>query len=149
MNFYICRRDPPKTPLELPSGGQSPCGKASLAGVLGAHLYQCTSWRYCERLHLTSMSSLQHVCPFHDWWFMSTPAHTELSVQQFLTKNDMISCAPPSLFTPSHPHWLFFLFPRKKKVLKGKCFADVEEVKQKMAEALKGIKIDEFKNCSE
>ena len=28
-----------------------------------------------------------------------------------------------------------------KKVLKGKHFADVEEVKQKMAEALKGIKL--------
>ena len=36
-----------------------------------------------------------------------------------------------------------------KKVPKGKHFAHVEEVKQKMAEALKGIKIDEFKNCSE
>ena len=36
-----------------------------------------------------------------------------------------------------------------KKVLKGKCFADVEEVKQIMTKALKGIKIDEFKNCSE
>ena len=34
-----------------------------------------------------------------------------------------------------------------KKVLKGKHFTDVEEVKQKMAEALKGIKIDMFKNC--
>ena len=30
-----------------------------------------------------------------------------------------------------------------EKVLKG--FADVEKVKQKMAEALEGIKIDEFK----
>ena len=36
-----------------------------------------------------------------------------------------------------------------KKVLKGKHFASVEEVKQKMAEALKGIKIQEFKNCFE
>ena len=36
-----------------------------------------------------------------------------------------------------------------KKVLKGKHFANVEEVKQKTAEALKGIKIDEFKNCLE
>ena len=37
-----------------------------------------------------------------------------------------------------------------KKVLKGKHFAGVEEVKQKkMAEALKGIKIDDFKNCFE
>ena len=36
-----------------------------------------------------------------------------------------------------------------KKVLKGKHFANVEEVKQKMAEAPKGIKINEFKNCFE
>ena len=36
-----------------------------------------------------------------------------------------------------------------KKALKGKHFADVEEVKQKAAEALKGIKTDEFKICSE
>ena len=34
-----------------------------------------------------------------------------------------------------------------KKVLKKKCFTDVEEVKQKMAEAIKGIKSDVFKNC--
>ena len=32
--------------------------------------------------------------------------------------------------------------------LKGNVFADVEEV-EKMTEALKGIKIDEFKNCFE
>ena len=36
-----------------------------------------------------------------------------------------------------------------KKVHEGKRFADVEEVKQNMAEALKGIKIGEFKNCFE
>ena len=36
-----------------------------------------------------------------------------------------------------------------KKVLKGKRFTTVEEVKQKTAEALKGIKTDKFKNCSE
>ena len=36
-----------------------------------------------------------------------------------------------------------------KKLLKGKYFVDVEEVKQKKTEALKGIKIDEFKNYSE
>ena len=33
--------------------------------------------------------------------------------------------------------------------VKGKHFADVEEVKQKTAEALRGIKIKEFKNCFE
>ena len=36
-----------------------------------------------------------------------------------------------------------------KKVIKGECFADVEEAKQKTAEALKGTKIDESKNCFE
>ena len=36
-----------------------------------------------------------------------------------------------------------------KNVHKGKCFADVEEVKQKTAEALKDIKMDEFKHCFE
>ena len=46
-------------------------------------------------------------------------------------------------FTPSD----FFVFPWMKKVLKRKCFADMEEVKQKPAETLKGTKIDKFKNC--
>ena len=36
-----------------------------------------------------------------------------------------------------------------RNVLQGKHFADVEEMKQKAAEALKGIKIEEFKNCFE
>ena len=36
-----------------------------------------------------------------------------------------------------------------KKVLKGKHFADVEEVTQKKAEALKGIKTYKFKDCFE
>ena len=37
-----------------------------------------------------------------------------------------------------------------QKVLKAKHLANVEEVEQKKtAEALKGIKIDEFKNCFE
>ena len=36
-----------------------------------------------------------------------------------------------------------------KKILKGKCFAHVEEVKQKVAKALRGIKIDEFENYFE
>ena len=42
----------------------------------------------------------------------------------------------------------FLFVSRDEKCFKGKCFASVEEVK-KMAQALKGIKIDEFKNCFE
>ena len=36
-----------------------------------------------------------------------------------------------------------------KNVLKEKRFTVVEKVRQKTAEALKGIKINEFKNCFE
>ena len=69
---------------------------------------------------------------------MTIPAHTLLSVQQFRPKLTRSPCAT----LPTHP-----LCPLMKKVLKGKHFANVEVVKQKMAEALKDIKINEFKNC--
>ena len=50
---------------------------------------------------------------------------------------------------PISPERLFSLFPEMKKVLKGKDFAHVEEMKRKTSEALKGIKIDNFKHCFE
>ena len=62
--------------------------------------------------------------------------------------------APPSLFTcsclaSSQVTFFICLFPRMKKVLKGKRVANVEEVKQKRAESLTGIKTDKFKHCVE
>ena len=42
--------------------------------------------------------------------------------------------------------FFFFLVSLDEKVLKRKHFAYVEDVKQKMAEALKSLKIDELKN---
>jgi len=43
----------------------------------------------------------------------------------------------------------FFLFPRMKRDLKGKRFQNVEEVREKMTEALKAITLQEFQNCFE
>ena len=79
---------------------------------------------------------------------MSAPAHTTLSTQQFLTIKSM-ALVPHPPYSPNLTLGDFFLFPQMKKFLKGKRFADVEEVKQKMAEALKAIKINKFKNCFE
>ena len=62
-----------------------------------------------------------------------------LSVQQFLTKNGMTPVPHPP-YSPDLTLSVFFLFLWMKKVLKEKCFAHVEEVKQKTAEALKDIK---------
>jgi len=36
-----------------------------------------------------------------------------------------------------------------KRDLKGKCFQNVEEVREKMTEALKDITLQEFQNCFE
>ena len=93
----------------------------------------------------------QCLCLFHDGWFMSVPAHMALSVQQFLTQNGTTSVSHPPVHPISPLVTVLFvcLFPWRKKLLTRKRFADVKEMKQKTAEALKGIKIDEFKNCFE
>ena len=79
---------------------------------------------------------------------MSAPAHTALSVQQFLTKKGKTPC--PTL--PIHQiltQVTFFSFVfSDEKCPQRKRFVDVEEMKQKIAE-LKGIKIAEFEKCFE
>ena len=79
---------------------------------------------------------------------MSPPAPTGLSVQQILTHNSMTPMLHPPC-SPSVTPSDFFLFPWMKKVLKKEGFADVEEVKKENGRSIKGIKIDDFKNCFE
>ena len=67
---------------------------------------------------------------------MSAPAHTSLSVQQFLTKNIMTLMLRPT-DSPDLLPGDFSLFPRMKKVLIGKCFAKVEQVKPKNGRNMK------------
>ena len=120
--------------------------------VLGTHLYQYTNWHCCERLHLDSVNFLEDSFNTFAHFMMGdlqTHLPTTPGVQQCLTPKWHDPHAPPSLFTWFLPEWLFCLFAQVKKVLRGKHFADVEEVKQKTAEALKDIKMDEFRNCFE
>ena len=57
---------------------------------------------------------------------------------------------PRPLYSPDLALSNYFLFVfLMKKILKGKCFANVQEAKQKIVEAVKGIETDEFKNCFE
>ena len=77
---------------------------------------------------------------------MSASEHTALSVRQLLTKNGMTPMPHPPYSPDLALSNFFLLSPQMKKVLKGKLFADMEEVKQKRAEALK---IDRFKHCFE
>jgi hypothetical protein len=63
-------------------------------------------------------------------WFLhhdNAPAHTALSVQQFLAKNKMVIVSHPTT-CPNLLIMTFFLYPRVKWDLKGRHFADVAEV---------------------
>ena len=70
----------------------------------------------------------------------SAPAHTALSVHQFLAKNGMAT-ASHAPYSPDLAPCDFFLFPIMKRDLKGKCFQTVEEVR--------AITLQEFQNCFE
>nr|CAI5835909.1 unnamed protein product [Callosobruchus analis] len=63
-----------------------------------------------------------------DWFFHhdNEPAHTALSIRQFLTKNGMTPIVHPP-YSPNLAPCDFFLFPRLKRDMKGKRFATVEE----------------------
>ncbi|PNF22071.1 hypothetical protein B7P43_G09295 [Cryptotermes secundus] len=56
-----------------------------------------------------------------DWFFHhdNAPAHTALSVRQFLTKNGMTPVSHPP-YSPDLAPCDFFLFPRMKRDMKGK-----------------------------
>ena len=71
-----------------------------------------------------------------------------LHIQQFLTKNGVTPMPHPP-YSPDLTLSNFYFASLDEKILKGKHFAGVEEMKQKMAEVLKGIKSDEFKSCFE
>lgn len=84
-------------------------------------------------------------------WFIhhdNAPAHTAISVSQFLVKNSMVSL-PHAPYSPDLAPCDFFLFPRMKRGMKGRRFDSIEEVKIKTREELAGITEDEFKKCFE
>ena len=60
---------------------------------------------------------------------MSIQAYTTQSIQQFLTKNGMTLCPILSIYSLDLTSTNFFWCPWMKGVLKGKHFADMEEVK--------------------
>lgn len=83
-----------------------------------------------------------------DWFFHhdNAPAHTAISVREFLAKNRMTPLPHPP-YSPDLAPCDFFLFSRMKRELKGKRFADIPEVKRESKAALQGIGKDEYKRC--
>jgi len=81
-------------------------------------------------------------------WFLHhhhAPAQMAFSMQQFLTKNMRVIPHPP--YSPELAPCDSFLFPLMKGQMKGKCFADVSEVKKKTLKVLNNISMEEFHKC--
>ena len=111
----------------------------------------CSSWTKCESTILsegvekiTLRKKRPQMCSSGDWFLHhdNAPAHTALSVQQFLVKNKM-TVIPHPPYSPDLALCDFFLFPR----IKRKRFADVSEVKKKTLEVLNNISTEEFQKC--
>ena len=77
--------------------------------VLGTHLYQCTSWRCCERLHSVSVNFFWRLFNAFAHFIMgehTSPHSAKCSAVFEQKRHDPY--APSSLFTQSHPKGLCF-----------------------------------------
>ena len=145
--------------MELPSGGWDPCstGFPHQESVLRTPLYQCTSWHFvrgCVWLQWSfsedSSNVFAHFMMGDSWACQLTlcvPAHT-CWVFNTSDQKQHDAWVPLSLLTWSHPEQLVF-FPRWKTSSMGNVLLMWKKWNKKMAEALKGIKIDEFKDIWE
>ena len=78
----------------------------------------------------------------------NAPAHTALSVREFLASKQITVSEHPaySLYlAPSD----FFLFPKIKEILKGRHFDNIDDIRRKTRAALKVIPQNQFQNCFE
>jgi histone-lysine N-methyltransferase SETMAR len=75
----------------------------------------------------------------------NAPAHTALSVKQFLVEKQT-AVLEHHPYSPDLAPCDFFLFPKVKSVLKGTHFASVTEVKKKMTELLRQLTDDELQH---
>jgi hypothetical protein len=75
----------------------------------------------------------------------NAPAHTALSVKQFLAEKQIAVLEHPP-HSPNLAPCDFFLFPKVKSVLKGTRFASVTEVKKKTTEQLRQLTDDELQH---
>ncbi|PNF28730.1 hypothetical protein B7P43_G07777 [Cryptotermes secundus] len=105
------------------------------------------SWSTVQRILTEGL----HMRRVNGNWLLhhdNAPAHTALTVRQFLTSNNMVIVPHPP-YSPDLALSDFFLFPRMKRSLKGKRFRDVDEVKENTLKALNSIQPQEFQHCFE
>ncbi|UYV74235.1 hypothetical protein LAZ67_11002565, partial [Cordylochernes scorpioides] len=78
----------------------------------------------------------------------NTPAHTSLLVRDFLAKNNTLMMPQPP-YSPDLAPCDFFLFPKLKRLMKGRRYATLDEIKTASKEELKKIFKNDFLKCFE
>ena len=78
----------------------------------------------------------------------NAPAHTALSICQFLAERNIATLEHPP-YSPDLAPCDFFLFPKIKSVLKGTHFSDIDSIKKAVTTELKKIPENAFQECFE
>ena len=86
----------------------------------------------------------------HSWKLHhdNASAHTSLLIRDFLVKNKTVILPQPP-YSPDMAPCDFFLFPKLKRTLKGRRFANIDEIKTESLKELNAIPKSEFRKCFE
>ena len=76
----------------------------------------------------------------------NAPAHTSLVVREFLTKNNMTTVPYPA-YSPNLSPCDFYLFPKMKLRLNGRCFVSIEEIQAELQQVLNMLMPADFNEC--
>ena len=76
----------------------------------------------------------------------NAPAHTALSVREFLATKQMTVLDHP-VYSPDLAPSDIFLFPKIKEILKGRHVDDIDDIRSNTTAALKAIPQSKFQNC--
>jgi len=78
----------------------------------------------------------------------NAPAHTALSVREFLSTKQITVLEHPA-YSPGLAPNDFFLFPKIKEILTGRHFDDTDDIRSNTTEALMAIPQNQIQNCFE
>ena len=79
----------------------------------------------------------------------NAPAHTALSVREFLATKQVTVLEHPAYSPDIAPSDFFLLFPKIKEILTGRNFDDIDDIRSNTTAALKAIPQNQFQNCFE
>jgi histone-lysine N-methyltransferase SETMAR len=77
---------------------------------------------------------------------MSELVHTALSVREFLAYKQITVLEHPPYSLDLAPSG-FFLFTKRKEILKGSHFDDIDDIRSNKTSALKAIPQNQFQDC--